>query len=87
MSNITEKVYVENNGWHLDKRVPVAIIIALVMQAIYFSYSYGQVEARVDNVEAQQEAVRAIPERLAKVETLLQEIRDSLRQSSTPYSR
>ena len=37
--------------WHLDKRVPVALILALVLQAGTFGWWGASIQARVDAME------------------------------------
>ena len=64
------------SDWHLDRRVSIGIIAAVAFQIIAFSYSYGQVESRVVTLEATDDRLATMPERLVRVEVLLEEIRD-----------
>ena len=71
------------NYWHLDKRVPIGIIFALVLQSGAVFWWAGQMEQRMTSVEAQLTAQRELTqqginaqnttnERLARIETLLE---------------
>jgi len=66
-------------GWHLDRRVPIAIIFALIVQTGGIFYWGGQLATRVDNTEARVERLETeadvadqrqttILERLARME-------------------
>jgi hypothetical protein len=39
----------EEDHWHLDKRVPLAIIIALLSQTLFFTYWGSTWKAETDN--------------------------------------
>ena len=72
--------------WHLDKRVPLAIIVALVIQGIVFAYSYGVLNQKVEhNAKTNVSLSEAMP-RFYRMETLVEtmagtltEIKDELR--------
>jgi hypothetical protein len=70
------------NGWHLDKRVPVAIILVLIGQIFGFGYIYASLETRVAHLEGglreQVYAMRQVPERLAGIEATLLAIKERL---------
>lgn len=69
-------------SWHLDKRVPLSIIFVLIVQLAGFGMIYGQLENRVTHLEQQQRetaaAVRQVPERLARLEAILERIERQL---------
>lgn len=50
-NNQTEKEYNLDNHWHLDKRVPLAIVVALVLQTIYFTIFITKLDSRVGTLE------------------------------------
>lgn len=54
--------------WHLDRRVPLALIIAIFLQTAGVFYWGGQVETRVTNLEAQVSKNTTMSERLSRVE-------------------
>lgn len=68
-----------DNGWHLDKRVPVAIIVTLAIQIIGFGWMFGQIENRVSQLErradVQAAVVRDIPEKIGRLDEQIQAIK------------
>ena len=48
-----------DNHWHLDKRIPIAIVFAFVLQTIYFTIFLTKLESRVGVVEDQIKLVGA----------------------------
>ncbi len=66
------------DSWHLDKRVNVSIILALAGQVVMFAFIYGKLETRVANLEEKATILREVPERMAKVEVLLERIERAL---------
>ena len=63
------------------KSIPWVVIVGFVINIVAFAYMYGQMEARVSHLETQQtqvvEKLQSVPERLARVEVILQELRDN----------
>lgn len=59
-------------GWHLDKRVPLALILALALQTGTFGFWLGSVQNRVTNLEQRSSLNEEVRERLVRVETLLE---------------
>ena len=43
----------ENGGWHLDKRVPIAIIGTIAVQGLLLAWWGGAFSNRVENLERQ----------------------------------
>ena len=37
------------DGWHLDKRVPIALIVTLVAYGVTFLWQFAELRADVDN--------------------------------------
>ena len=76
-----------SESWHLDRRIPVAIIVTLAIQtgaAIWFASGIAH---RVDSLERQQTAASPQGERIIRLETRMEsiaeyilEIRNLLRQ-------
>lgn len=70
------------NSWHLDKKVPVGIIIALIVQTmgmIYVGTTWkDSVEHRLSNVEARQELNKGNRERIVVLEQRLEFIENTL---------
>jgi hypothetical protein len=68
-----------DNQWHLDKRVPIALIATLAAQLFYFGYLVSQIQSTLENhgarivkLEADGDSMRTglseVSERLARVE-------------------
>lgn len=38
-------------GWHLDKKVPISIIFAIVLQCVSFTWFMGKQDARITLIE------------------------------------
>lgn len=58
-------------GWHLDKRVPLALIVAILAQTFAFGYITASITSRVDGLEKYVSARAMDGERLARMETQL----------------
>lgn len=65
-------------GWHLDKRVPLALIIALIAQTITFGMWVGSINTRVDQLEARADDTQGLRDRLIRIETLQETILERL---------
>jgi hypothetical protein len=64
--------------WHLDKRIPVAIIITLAIQtggAIWFA---SGISHRVDSLERQQLSSASQGDRIIRLETRMESIAEHL---------
>lgn len=68
----------QNEHWHLDKRVPIALIFVLMSQMVGFGYMLGDHSSRLTSVEKYQNDHRTVVERVAKMEIHLEHIRESL---------
>jgi hypothetical protein len=55
-------------AWHLDRRVPVAIILALLLQTVTVVWWGAQMDARVATLELHDLSNGPTSERLARVE-------------------
>jgi len=71
-----------DNGWHLSRQVPVAIILVLVLQISSFIWVAAQLDAQVsqnrETITEIRTQVGKMPERLLVVETLLRRVEASL---------
>ena len=63
-----------DSGWHLDRKVPIALIIAIATQIITFIWWAAQASARLDNLEKQTIAAGSQFERLVKLETKMDNV-------------
>ena len=74
----TENPMPGKEPWHLDKRVNVSVIAALVVQAVMFGIAWGNIENRVTQLEDERHYFKAVPERLAAIEATLLAIKERL---------
>jgi hypothetical protein len=73
---LTEQTQAEQ--WHLDKRVPIALIVALVVQTMTVGVWAGAVNQRLHTVEVGVVQQREQNERLVRVEEKLVALSDKL---------
>lgn len=64
--------------WHLDKRVPLALIITMVMQTVIFGFWLGQMSNSVATLQDQVRTMTSYQERLTRVETRVDNANDML---------
>lgn len=68
-----------DTGWHLDRKVPVAIIATLVIQIVGFGWLFGQVEERVTQLERrvaeQAVVVQGLPEKIGRLDEQIQAVK------------
>lgn len=70
------------NHWHLDKRVPIALIVTILMQTAGMGIWVGSIQARV---EANERAIMDnadTAERLARIEAILERVERRLDRES-----
>lgn len=60
-----------DTGWHLDKRVPISLIGALLLQTAGFVWWVSQTSARLDQVENWQDKNDRLSERIVRIESKL----------------
>src|SRR5262249_6440820 len=65
---------VERGHWHLDRRVPIALLAAILMQTAAFGFWVGGLVARVGHVEQWQTENPRVDARLAVLESQTAEI-------------
>jgi hypothetical protein len=64
--------------WHLDRRVPIALIVALAAQTSAVSWWAATLSARVDLLERQVPAIGPQAERIIRLESKVDAITGSL---------
>ena len=61
------------NGWHLDKRVPLALLLALALQAAGVIYYFARQDSRIDQNDRRiteiESVIKPLDGRLARIET------------------
>lgn len=73
----------EPEAWHLDKKVPIAIIITLALQTGGFFYWVGTTASRIDVLERAMLASAPQAERVVRIETKVEALKDSLNEIKT----
>lgn len=64
--------------WHLDKRVPIALIIAIAVQSGSMVWWAASASERLNALERKAEIFAPQAERLARVETKLEGVQDGI---------
>jgi hypothetical protein len=78
----------EDQGhWHLDKRVPIALIMTIAVQTAGFIWWASDVNARVAQLERQAVAAAPQPERIIRLETQIEAIREGITEIKTLIRR
>lgn len=65
----------ERAGWHLDKRVPIALIVTIAIQTLAGGFWLGSLANRVATLESAGAQSVGFPVRLAVAETQIAEVR------------
>jgi hypothetical protein len=65
-------------GWLLDKRIPAATIVSLMLQILVAGLWFGRTEARLDMLDAWVRQNQATDRRLAVIENRLDSVHDAL---------
>ena len=71
-----------DNHWHLDKRIPIAIVFAFILQTIYFTIFLTKLDSRVSTLEATSVDVRKTIQDMAEIRVHQQYIKDELKEIS-----
>ncbi len=74
-------------GWHLDKRVPIALIAAMSLQTAGALLWAGAAMQRIDYLEREVTAGAMIGERTARVEEQMRYLRQSVDRIETKLDR
>lgn len=64
----------EREQWHLDKRVPLALIFVILAQTAAAGWWLSNISARLLAVEMWQSNNAALERRLTRIETILERI-------------
>lgn len=67
-----------STAWHLDKRIPVALLIGLMLNAMAGVWWASQINARVDTLERIVLQLSQDHDRIVRMETTLNGINDRL---------
>ena len=69
-----------DNHWHLDKRVPIALILTVAIQTAMMGVWVGSIQARVETNERAIAAGADTAERLARIEAILERVERRIEQ-------
>lgn len=72
-----------DDGWKLDKHIPIALIVALFGQLAVAIWWAALIDARLSNVETIQRAMPNQSERIVRVEVGLEAIKERLGEIKT----
>ena len=64
----------EKPGWHLDRRVPITLIIVIVTQLVGFGILYGNLENRVTHLEQESVEFRKVIKSVTRMEALFEKM-------------
>lgn len=70
-------------AWHLDKKVPIAFIVAIAVQTGGFIYWVGSTSTRIDVLERAMLASAPQSERIVRIETKVEALKDTLNEVKT----
>lgn len=70
----------DDTKWHLDKKVPIAMIVTIAMQTAGFVWWAASLSERVNTLE--RDALRSAPyaERIVRLETKMESIADGIQE-------
>lgn len=68
----------EDNAWHLDKKVPITLIFAILAQTVGFFIWAARTDEKVTVLKSRLDAIAPQADRLTRVEVNIEAIKDSL---------
>lgn len=69
----------DDNGWALDKKIPVALIMTLLVQTAGFAFWVGQLSIRIDQLEVQSQRYLTNGDRLTRLEVRIDNLIETVR--------
>mgnify|MGYP005989498795 CR=1 FL=1 len=61
-------------AWQLDRKIPVALIITLLVQTAGFAFWVGQLSVRIDQLELQSQRYLTNGDRLTRLEVRIENL-------------
>ena len=77
----------DDNQWHLDKKVPISLIAAIMIQTVAIAWWGATLTERVDRLEEISSARQPLVERIARQEALMESVQDTTRRIETKVDR
>ena len=71
-------VNISRDHWTISRQIPAALLFAIALQTIAFSYWMGTVSSRVTEVENKVSFRASDPERIAKLEVHINSIKEAI---------
>jgi hypothetical protein len=75
---MTRRTGLPDNAWHLDKKVPIALILAILMQTGGMVWWAASASERINALERRAEMTAPQGDRLTRVETRLEAVQDGI---------
>lgn len=68
----------DDNSWHLDRKVPISLIFAIIVQTAGFFWWGATTSEKVSVLKERLDAIAPQADRLTRVEVNIESIKDSL---------
>ncbi len=75
---MAEPIPANEDNWHLDKRVPIALIFAIAVQTIVIGIWVGSLQTRVTELETKAGRSLEVRDRVIRVESDIGHVRGSI---------
>src|SRR5580765_4125817 len=75
------------NKWHVERGIPLALILGMVLQLGVFVWKVGEVSEKVATLEKRIEATGPWSERLVRLETQFESVKDGIKEIKLLVSR
>jgi hypothetical protein len=84
---VCEEMMDEEKHWHLDKRVPIALIVTIVLQTGGIVWWAASMSERISYLERRETATAPQADRLTRVEVQIEAIREGVGRIERMISR
>ena len=68
----------DENGWHVDKRVPLALIFMMIVQTVGVVFFAGVIFTQVGHNSEAISKLASVPERIGSLEAIMQRVEHQL---------
>ncbi|HHN67529.1 MAG TPA: hypothetical protein ENK15_05775 [Thermopetrobacter sp.] len=68
----------DNRQWHLDRRVPISLIVAIVMQTVAAAWWAASMQARIEALERSANASDGQRDRIVRLESDIAYIKSAI---------
>ena len=70
----------QGGAWQLDRKIPVALIMTLLIQTAGFAFWVGQLSIRIDQLELQSQRYLTNGDRLTRLEVRIENLIETVRE-------